>query len=465
MMKKIVIIVAALFCMTALEAKVVLPSIFGDNMVLQQKADVRIWGKADGQTVTVSPSWGGQYSAKTAADGSWLVVMPSPAASYQTYDITISDGQPVTLSNVQVGEVWFCSGQSNMEMWLGGQSIIGGLDAVLDSNNQNLRIFAVEKKSTVVPQTDCTGHWGESSPETTNEFSAAAYFFGRQLQKVLGVPVGLIGCSWSGSNIEAWMPEEVLAAFPEVKIPKSDAEVDPRRPNTTPTLLYNGMLKPILGYTIAGCIWYQGESNKDQPAMYERLFAAMVANWRATWHSGDFGFYFAQIAPFEYGGGLNSAFMREAQMNCMKNIPNTGMAVLMDVGDQFDIHPRDKRTVGIRLACSALAQTYGVKGVPFSGPIYKSMAIGEDGITVTFDYADQLTATEKPITGFEIAGEDRVFHPANVVSGNQNTLLIASPDVPKPVAVRYCFKDYEKGILYNGRGLPVSSFRTDNWAE
>lgn len=376
------------------------------------------------------------------------------------YTIEVSDGEAVHINNVLIGEVWLCSGQSNMDMRVSGRygdPVIGSLDAIVTSANPQVRMFTVGSKMTNEPLTDCTGTWQEASSETVPEFSATGYFFARMLHRVLGVPVGIIHASYGGSRVEAWMSSEGIAPYKDLE----DVH--------NASILYNGMMSPVVGYGIRGCLWYQGESNMDVPDLYTRLFPAMVQDWRQKWGVGEFPFYYAQIAPNNYnkgeGKGKNSAYQREAQMKCLSLIPSSGMITLTDIGDARTIHPMEKETVGKRFAYLALGRTYGMKGFPVTGPLYKSMQTEGNRITLSFDETGKgLTAYRQPLTDFEVAGEDRVFHPAEARFGKDaQTVIVSSTEVEHPVAVRYAFKDYVKGSLYNMSGLPASSFRTDDW--
>jgi sialate O-acetylesterase len=449
-------------------------SIFTDNMVLQQKARVAIWGFADpSTTVKITPSWNKLTVAGTTdKDGNWKIWIETPAAG-GPFTIRISNGKSTTLKNVMAGEVWLCSGQSNMEMPLKGfkgQPIIGSNEEIIRSGNPLLRLYTVPRSGQATPQENSKpSDWKEANPESSGNFSATAYYFGKLLYDILHVPIGLINCSYSTSEIECWMNANTLSSFPDIKIPgKADSIKVPFR---TPTALYNGMLHPIVGYAIKGAIWYQGESNYDRPDQYELLLPAMVKEWRTEWQEGDFPFYYAQIAPFNYaslppyntGGKYNSAYLRDAQRKSLNTISNSGMAVLMDIGDEKTIHPMNKRVGGERLAWLTLGKTYERKGFAFESPEYDKMTVKDSIAEIKIKNAPQwLTSYGKELKEFEIAGKDKVFYPANATI-YRNTVIVTSPQVKEPVAVRYAFKDYVKGELFSGEGLPVSSFRTDNW--
>ncbi len=444
-----------------------LPALFSDGMVLQQQQQVSIWGTDKPyMKINVSGSWGKTAMAITDDNGHWKLKLQTPSAG-GPFTIMIKGNKTVTLKNVLIGEVWFCSGQSNMEMPMKGfynQPVLGSNEAILNSANDKIRMFTNRRTVNISPMYEMNGEWKAAGTETTGNFSATAYYFARKLQKLLGVPVGIIHSSWGGSTIESWMDKETLSAFPNVIIPD---EVPQAQPNRTPTILYNSLLHPYIGFTMKGVLWYQGESNRENANEYQSMFTALISSWRKQWKQSDFPFYFVQIAPFDYPK-LNAAFLREAQLKTMQSVKNTGMAVIMDIGDQKNIHPSQKEEVGSRLAYWALAKDYNIKGVSFSGPVYKDMQINNNGrINLTFDYSEQgLTSFGKPLTDFEIAGDDKIFYPANATIINNEKirgLSVWSDSVKNPVAVRYAFKNWVEGSLYNTQGLPASSFRTDNW--
>ncbi|MFN8253977.1 MAG: sialate O-acetylesterase [Ferruginibacter sp.] len=454
-------------------AQVKLPHFISDNMVLQQQSDAAIWGWAKaGSTITVSGSWNKKkYSAVTGADGKWKLKLATPTAG-GPFEITVSDGKPVILKNILIGEVWLCSGQSNMEMPMKGfrdQPITGSNDAVFNSTNSNIRLYTVPRSVQRLPQdTSKNAPWRLAEPEAVSNFSATAYFFGKLLYEQLHVPIGLVNISYGGSPVEAFMDENTLKAFPEIKIPGRNDTT--KLNNKVATVLYNGMLRPFLGFTIKGCIWYQGESNNDRPQQYETLFPAFVKQLREQSEQGDFPFYYCQIAPYNYYNyaavnavNNNSAYLRDAQRKALAKIPNSGMAVLMDIGEEFNIHPMDKATGSKRLAYMTLAKTYGKKGFAFESPAYESVNFVNGVATIKFSGAPNgLSAFGKPLLQFEIAGANKIFRPAKAMV-NGGTVVVSAPDVPNPVAVRYAFKDFVTGDLFSTEGFPVSSFRTDDW--
>ncbi|KQR70938.1 sialate O-acetylesterase [Pedobacter sp. Leaf176] len=470
---KLTILLNLACCMIA-SATVKPASIFTDHMVLQQQSNVAIWGWAKASAkVKIITSWNRKnYSVTADKDGKWKVKVATPAAG-GPYEVELNDGEKLVLTDILIGEVWFCGGQSNMEMPMKGfksQPIMGSNEAILKSTNKNIRLYTVPRSSIIERQENSkASQWKMAAPETVSNFSATAFYFASLLSDLLQVPIGVINDSYGGSSIEAWMSPEDLKAFPEVKIPaKGDAIKEVSR---TPTTLYNGMLYPVIGYGIRGAIWYQGESNYERPDRYEDLFPAMVSSWRKNWDNGEFPFYYSQIAPYNYellppyhiGGKFNSAFLRDAQRKSLAKIPNSGMAVLMDIGEEKSIHPANKKQGGERLAYLALAQTYGIKGFGALSPTYESLTIDKNKAVIKFqNVANGLTEFGKELSLFEVAGADRKFYPAKAaITGS--SVSISAEQVKTPVAVRYAFKDFVIGDLFGNDGLAVSSFRTDDW--
>lgn len=451
-----------------LRAEVQLPAIFTDNMVLQQQTEVAFWGKAKANTsVNVKTSWNGRsYSARADKDGYWKVRISTPSAG-GPHSITVTEGKSITLRNVMIGEVWVCSGQSNMEMPMKGfrnQPVSGSNEYIATSSNNNIRLITIPKKASLTTLDDFEGSWKLCAPENVSEFSATAYFFGVMLNKALNVPVGLICTSWGGTRIEPWMSEAGLTRFDWVKIPDKATPPQGNLSPQTPTVLYNAMINPIVGYGIRGAIWYQGEANRNEYVQYQKLLPGLAENWRQIWGVGDFPFYYVQIAPYDYGqAGSNSAFLREAQLKAVSAAPNLGMACIMDCGEKNCIHPSNKAAAGNRLAYLALVKTYGKSGFACEGPVLKEMKVDGNQVTLTFDNAPNgLYAPGGGLYCFEIAGANKRFFPAQAfITGTGITLF--SPTVNAPVAVRYAFKDFIVGDLFNTEGIPASSFRTDDW--
>jgi sialate O-acetylesterase len=450
-------------------ADIKLPAIFGSNMVLQRETEVAIWGTADkNATVEVNTSWNDKkYETKADSNGRFKIKVSTPKAG-GPFKVTISDGTALTLENVLIGEVWLCTGQSNMQMPMKGynnQPVLGSIDAVLASTNPNIRLFNVGMSFSITPREDFKGKWDMANPETTHGFSATAYFFGRYLQKTLDVPVGLITASWGGTAIEPWMNDAACQEFEFYKTIKRDTPLPKTPAPRIPTTLFNAMINPMVGYGIRGAIWYQGESNKWGPEAYQRLLPALIRGWRAKWEQGDFPFYYAQVAPHGNNEVLpNGGFLREAQLNASTAVPNVGMASTMDVGEQNVIHPANKEAIGKRLAYLALYQTYDTKGMSPYSPTYKTVTFKNDTAMLTFDNAPfGLTSYGKDLSLFEMAGDDKVFYPAKATIVKDG-ITVKSESVPQPVAVRYAFKNFVVADLFGTNGIPVSSFRTDEWA-
>ncbi|MGM9475799.1 sialate O-acetylesterase [Pedobacter sp. GSP4] len=463
-------------CCSIASATVKPASVFTDHMVLQQQSNVAIWGWAKPSSkVKINTSWNKQnYSVTSDVNGKWKVKVSTPTAG-GPFEIEFNDGDKLVLTDILIGEVWFCGGQSNMEMPMKGfksQPIIGSNEVILKSSNKNIRLYTVPRSSITERQENSKPSvWKLAAPETVSNFSATAYYFGSLLHEMLNVPVGIINDSYGGSTIEAWMSPDDLKSFAEIKIPAKGDSI--KEVSRTPTTLYNGMLYPVISYGIKGAIWYQGESNYELPDRYEDLFPAMVSSWRKNWENGDFPFYYAQIAPYNYaqlppyhlGGKFNSAFLRDAQRKSLAKIPNSGMAVLMDIGEENSIHPANKKQGGQRLAYLALANTYGIKGFGALSPAYESVTIEKNTATIKFqNVPNGITSFGKALSLFEIAGADRKFYPAKAaIKGS--SVLVSADEVKTPVAVRYAFKDFVTGDLFGNDGLPVSSFRTDNWEQ
>lgn len=468
-MRKLFLLTALFAAATTISAKVVLPKIFASGMVMQQQTDASLWGEAKADaTVKIATSWNKKtVSVKAGNDGKWTAKIQTPAAG-GPYSITFNDGEKTVIDNILVGELWICSGQSNMEMPMKGfknQPVENAVEDILHSGDSKMRLFTVKRTSLFQPATDVVGEWKEASPETVRNFSATAYYFGRELRRMLNVPVGLIVTSWGGSSCEAWMNRDWLKAFPQIELPASQETIKSK--NRTATVLYNGMLHPLAGISMRGVIWYQGEENVSRSGYYADLFSRMIKGWREEWKEGDFPFYFCQIAPYDYNiigwGQYNSAFLREQQAKAEKMNKNVGMACLMDAGLEYGIHPRKKQLAGMRLALLALDKTYGIKGITSETARYKDVEFKGDTAVITFERAGMWVYGKDGLKSdlFEVAGEDRVFHPAKAWI-ERSKLYVKCDEVKKPVAVRYAFKDWADGDLFCD-GLPVSSFRTDNW--
>ncbi len=469
-MKKIFLLLATIMVVMGIQAKVTLPKIFSDGMVMQRETNANLWGEAKASSnVKITTSWDNKsYVVRSDSNGKWKTSVKTPKAG-GPFSITFSDGEKLTINNILIGEVWICSGQSNMEMPMKGyknQPVDNAVEDILHSKDSNLRLFTVKRNSKFKPVDDVTGNWNEANPASVRNFSATAYYFGCELRRSLDVPVGLIVAAWGGSACEAWMTADWLKAFPDAKIPASEEDIKSK--NRTPTVLYNGMLHPLIGFSMRGVIWYQGEDNVTRYSTYADMLTTMIGGWRSVWKQGDFPFYFCQIAPYDYkliNYTVNSAFLREQQSKAELMNQNCGMAVLMDVGMDFGIHPRKKYQAGMRLALLALDKTYGVEGLTSESAYYDKMEIKGDTAVISFKRADMWIYGAKGYKSdlFEIAGEDRIFHPAKAWI-ERSKVYVKCDSVKTPVAVRYAFKDWADGDLFCD-GLPISSFRTDNWDE
>jgi sialate O-acetylesterase len=507
----------ALLAGTWARADVKLPAVLADHMVLQQGMPVPIWGTADaGEEVTVSF---GQQKQEAKADdkGHWEVKLTPLTASDKPETLTVSGKNKVELTDILVGEVWICSGQSNMEF--GIRNATNGAKEVEEANHPLLRLFTVPKSIQETPQSDLKkqppgGEWFACSPTTVGEggwggFTAAGYFFGRDLQQDLKVPIGLIHTSWGGTPAEAWTEKSYLESDPDLKPieertekewaeasamkakgeklmaewkekadkAKQDGKPEPKKPNLprdpsqNPNLgsvLYNGMITPIVPFAARGAIWYQGESNAGRAWQYRKLLPAMIKSWRDVWHEPDMDFYIVSLANFQNPpkdpGESDWAELRDAQAFTAAQ-PHNGQALAIDLADAKnpgDIHPKDKQDVGRRLELLALAKTYG-KTVEYSGPVYKDSKTDGDKVVIHFSFADGLTAKGgDEVKGFQIAGEDKKWHWADAkIDGSD--VVVSSKEVEKPAAVRYDWANNPQGNLYNKAGLPTAPFRTDDW--
>jgi len=459
-------LVGAVLAARPASANVSLPALIGDNMVLQQGIAARIWGTAEpGERVTVRIA-GQEQSAQASAKGRWQVRL-HPMRAGGPYEMTVSGKNLVKVRNVLVGEVWVCSGQSNM-VWPVRYSVNPQYE-IAEARYSRIRLFSVALTAAPGPQRDVKGKWVECSPKTVGGFSAVGYFFGRELHEALRAPIGLVNSSVGGTPAEAWTSLSELTADPDFEQIAARLRSGPAKPEfITPTYLYNGMIAPLTPYAIRGVIWYQGESNVVRAQQYRKLFPTMIRNWRKAWRQGDFPFLFVQLANIlevQKQPDAPSAWaeLREAQLMAL-SAPNTAMAVTIDIGDAVDIHPKNKQEVGWRLAQAALGTVYG-RNVVYSGPIYDRMEVEGNRIRLHFkQVGGGLTPNWMgKLRGFGIAGEDRRFVWADAKIEGES-VLASSDQVPNPVAVRYGWADNPIGNLYNKGGFPASPFRTDDWA-
>lgn len=460
-MKKICLGLSLFFIAFSSFAEVRLPAVIADNMVLQQQSSVALWGWSNSsEKIIVTTSWNNKTDSVYASrDAKWKIMIQTPVAG-GPYIITIKGGKVITLNNVMIGEVWVCSGQSNMEY----HSFYGGSKDIQpelkNPPNNNIRFFLETKATSQYPQDDCKGQWTVCDSNTLKTFSQVAYFFAKRLNKELNVPIGLIEAAWGGTPAEVWTPAEVVNSDDTLR-ESAHKQQGQRGWPFWPGYVYNAMIAPVTNYNIAGAIWYQGEGNTIAPYSYGRLLTSMIKSWRRAWDK-DFPFYYVQIAPFTYGG--KSGSILQEQQTRVQALQNTGMVVTTDlVPDTTDIHPPLKREVGERLSNWALARTYHKSGIAYASPMYKSMEVKGNKATVSFEYADDGLMQKGPnISQLYVAGSDKIFYPAaGKINGSR--LIVSSEKVKDPVAVRFSFSSAAVGNLFSKGGLPVTPFRTDDW--
>ncbi len=470
---------ALLFPSLETAAKIRLPEQLGDHCVLQQNSDVNLWGEAaPSSKVIVKTSWSREKATAVAGeDGRWKLSVRTPGGSYEPQTVEISDRDGVvTLRDVLIGEVWLAGGQSNMEMPLTGFHgcpVEGAVEALLTAGTwrNKVREVKIPKTGSLKTEDYVQGKWEETNPVTARRFTAVGWYFATALNSALDVPVGIIACNWGGSAVESWLSEELVRSYPPNTIPSGSQDPVMTKGgwwhHTSTYVMYNAMLYPVHNYTVRGFIWYQGETNAGLSGYYAERLSTMVGVWRDLWGDGELPFYEVELAPWAYGGdGTSGARMREAQRKAAEIIPNSGIATTNDLAYEYEkdqIHPCQKRQVGERLALLALNRTYGMTELQCEGPVYSDMQIDGDRITVNFrNTAHDGLSPWHDIRGFEVAGEDRVFHPAKAeVKGS--SVIVSSSEVPTPVAVRYCFRDFQIGNLTGSLGLPAAPFRSDNW--
>ena len=454
-------------------AKVKLPHLISDGMVIQQQSDVRLWGwDKPGKKVKVTTSWSSAtYETKTDKQGKWIVSVKSPAASFTPLSVTFDDGEPVTVSNILAGEVWVCAGQSNMEMPVKGFGqcpVVNYNLEVLDAAD-GVRSAKIPSRMSAKPLDDADTSWRISSPQTVSEFSATGYFFAKLVRKALNVPVGLIEANKGGSRVESWIDEDNLTKYTKENLDSTRMKDCFEWDFHYPLLWGNATFHPILNYTVKGILYYQGCSNVGDPAgQYTERLKMLVEQWRRDFKEGDIPFYFVEIAPYYYDNvkGTGGALLREQQMRAQQIIPNSALVCTNDLVYPYEttqIHPSQKQSVGERLAYNALNKTYGMKQIICDSPIYKSMTIKGDTVYVKLDRLEGAISRYEDIEGFEVAGADKVFHKANARYYWTKGIIITCPKVKNPVAVRYCFRNFMIGNVKNMGGLPLHPFRTDKW--
>lgn len=458
-----------LFSISNLGAKIVLPSLLGDNMVIQRNSKVCLWGKSDAKKISIRTSWDNKvYKSVVTEDGSFKVMIDSPSAG-GPYRIEFNDGDKLALENVMSGEVWICSGQSNMDMPVSGypgQPSEGAMEAAMEAKEYPVHLFRVKRELSSTPKEQCSGLWEAPSAEAVMHSSATAYFFAKNLQKYLQVPVGIIVSAWGGTSILSWMSEKSVKTLPS-EVTETCVKRDSRKQNL-PGRLFNAMINPLKNYTARGFIWYQCEHNLQEHLTYDVMMKTMVDEWRSMWNdeSDKMPFYFVQIAPFRYFNnslGIQRPLIVEAQRRTLAIIPNSGMATTTDIGEELCIHPAKKPTVGLRLAACALEGTYNVKGLCTSDITIEETKYKDNKMILKFN-SDFRSVYPARMKGFEIAGEDRKFYPADAVFRN-GTVEVSSDSVKSPKAVRYAFRNYVEADMKNAMGVAASSFRTDNWNE
>ena len=472
----------ALACASA-QGEVKLPSLIADNMVLQQQTDARLWGTArPDKEVTVAVSWDTTpVKTKAGKDGTWLVSVPTPGATSEPQHISFTDPDgSVTISDVLIGEVWFCAGQSNMEMPVRGfdrQPVEGSLDAILDARpSRPIRMYRVDNRLSSSPLAECSGEWRKNTPEGVAACSATAYFFADYLNRQLDVPVAVITAHIGGTRVQPWMSREsAVACGLDVQHLDTAVNLKTREVHQLPAMIYNGMVAPATNFTVKGMLWYQGESNSSDPDLYDRLMPVFVADMREKFGLGEIPFYYVQVAPYARYGGKELegiASLRVAQARMMDKVPNCGMAVTLDIGDPDCIHPARKKEVGQRLALWALAKTYNANPFAWSGPIFDHMEYQDpkkerparpDKVYLYFNNTGGGVAPlERPLDGFEAAGPDGVWHPAEaIVEGGPGLLAVTCPAAGKIEKVRYGYRPYFEATLFDNFGLPASPFITD----
>ena len=482
-MKRFLLLPIAAVLTLSVQARVRLPHLIGDNMVLQQQSEARLWGWAKpGSTVKVTTSWQGTATAKAGSDGKWLARVTTGQASDTPQTVTFDDGDgTVAIKNVLIGEVWVCAGQSNMEMpvrgfW--GCPVEDYNQTVIDARNHGaVRSVKIPSVMRMEPQDDAQCEWRQCGPQTVGDFSATGYFFARTMHQALGIPVGIIEANKGGSRVESWLTKENLQRH--TSEPTDSAGIVAFKPEWDyhRALVWgNGTFNPILNYTVKGILFYQGCSNVGDPGnQYSERLKLLVAQWRQQFALGDIPFYFVEIAPYHYDdvNGTQGALLREQQQRAAQMIPNSSLVCTNDLVYPYEptqIHPAKKRQVGERLAWTALSRDYGFSEVLYKSSSYKDMTVKGDTVFIHLQDNYHADAPYQMIKGFEVAGQDRVFHPARAShfwrpGGGywDEAIMVVSDEVKQPVAVRYCFRNFQLGNVTNGANLPLFPFRTDNW--
>ena len=451
-----------LFVATSSFAGIRLPAVISSNMVLQQLSKSALWGWADpAEKIVVMTSWNNVVDSIVAGgDARWKISINTPAAG-GPYTITLKGRNTIVLDNIMIGEVWICSGQSNME-WSSNQNLKQIMDELPNSGNNNIRLFHITKTTSDNAQDNTPGEWKVCSPESLKGFSAIGYFFGKKLQHDLNVPIGIINASWGGTPAETWTPASEVNNDSELKHAASLLNPTAWWP-VAPGLTYNAMISPLTNFPIAGAIWYQGEGNTSTAATYHKLFTTMIGSWRKAWQK-EFPFYYVQIAPFKYGNKNVGALVQEQQTKTL-SYPKTGMVVITDLVDDIkDIHPKNKKDVAERLANWALGDTYQKTVIAYKSPLFKTMELNKDKAALFFDNAPNgfMIKGSGKATEFYVAGADKNFLPAEV-KVEKDRIIVYNKQIKEPVAVRFGFSNTAMSNLFSKEGLPVCPFRTDNW--
>jgi sialate O-acetylesterase len=445
------------FFFQASNGNISLPEIFSDNMVLQQKSDVTIWGWAKtGEKVVLKADWlTAEISTTVDNQGKWSLILKTPEAG-GPYNIHLKGYNELTLKNILIGEVWLCSGQSNME-WSAASGILNADEEIKNANYPDIRFFSVYHATSLYPQDHFTGEWTACTSESMRNFSVIAYLYARKLHEVLGVPIGVINSSWGGTPAEAWMPENIIKKDDFLREAASRQQPVPWGP-VEPGRIYNSMISPLIPFRIAGVLWYQGEANTINAYAYKELLSALIHSWRTNW-GYEFPFYYAQIAPYKYGRPYEGVEVREAQRKVLI-VPNTGMIVLSDIGDTTNIHPKNKQAAALRFANLALNRYYNKVKTEDCGPLYKDMRIDRNKAIISFDHAEGLYVNGNKLNCFEIAGQDKIFYPATAKI-KDNQVIVQSDKVKVPEAVRFAWSNTATPNLFNAANLPASCFKTE----
>jgi sialate O-acetylesterase len=463
-LKKICFIILFSFSAFKAHSLVKLPAFFSDNCIFQQNSTIKIWGTGiPKKCVTIHFSWNkDEQTVKINENGKWEMTFQSPKASYTKHTITFDDGDILKLSNVLFGEVWLCSGQSNMEMPIKGfpNQPIALADSIVQYTSDidsGIHFFTVKRNASNQPTEELNGKWLINSTKNVSNFSATAYFFALKLQKELNIPVGIINSSWGGSPIESWIPAAMNQQFSDY-----DTTTIYNEPSKLPARLYNGMIHPLKDYKIKGFVWYQGEANTDRYATYEQKLTGLIQQWRSDWNLGDLPFFLVEIAPYLYQNGLNAPRLRAAQFKA--SITNNTIGIvctndLVSATDSMNIHPPRKKEIGDRLANLALFNTYQNTSIQALSPTFSNSITQKDTLILTLNNVYDSILPMPKFTGFEIAGEDGVFYPAKaILSENKQQFYLTSEKVLFPLKVNYCFKNFQLGNVKNSAGLPLFPF-------